>query len=309
MQISRAAGQAEDKDLDRMFEGLEPPWEGFREELGEKLSVATVSFKPDHGRKGKPARDHDVTSGRLHDDTAYGLTGDYGPDGKTPVVVKRISFFSLEPKDINDPQRIRDVTLRNELFAATNGLTGKAFEQALHRFQDHHPLFRGIRRIRVLGERAGTPTLNVILITDKSGHPYKAYKGNANARFQVWRLPDGSWVHRTVSMFLAHQRGYEPPRPHPAAKKLLDLRQNDLLAIEREGGSREVMRVVKFSEGGQVTLAAHNEGGALKARDSAPNEVDPFKYIAPTAGGLKKLKARQIRIDALGRVFDPGPRA
>jgi CRISPR-associated endonuclease Csn1 len=309
MQISRAAGQAEDKDLDRMFEGLEPPWEGFREELGEKLSVATVSFKPDHGRKGKPARDHDVTSGRLHDDTAYGLTGEYGPDGKTPVVVKRISFFSLEPKDINDPQRIRDVTLRNELLAATDGLAGKVFEQALHRFQDHHPLFRGIRRVRVLGERAGTPTLNVILITDKNGHPYKAYKGNANARFQVWRLPDGSWVHRTVSMFLAHQRGYEPPRPHPAAKKLLDLRQNDLLAIEREGGSREVMRVVKFSEGGQVTLAAHNEGGALKARDSAPNEVDPFKYIAPTAGGLKKLKARQIRIDPLGRVFDPGPRA
>jgi CRISPR-associated endonuclease Csn1 len=308
MQIACAAGRAEDKDLDRMFEDLEQPWEGFREELGEKLSRVIVSHKPDHGRKGKPTRNHDVTAGRLHDDTAYGLTGEYGPDGKIPVVVKRISFFSLEPKDIGDPQRIRDVTLRNELYKVTKGLTGKPFEQALHRFRDKHPLFRGIRHVRVLGERAGTPTLNVIPIVDNNGRPYKAYKGNANARFQIWRLPDGSWVHRTVSMFLAHQRGYEPPRPHPAAKKMLDLRQNDLLAVERDGGPREIMRVVKFSEGGQISLAAHNEGGALKARDSTPNEVDPFKYIAPTAGGLRKLKARQVRIDPLGRVFDPGPR-
>jgi CRISPR-associated endonuclease Csn1 len=308
MEIAHAAGRAEDKDLDRMFEDLEQPWEGFREELGKKLSGVIVSHKPDHGRKGKPDRKHDVTAGRLHDDTAYGLTGEYGPDGKTPIVVKRVSFLSLEPKDISDPQRIRDATLRRELYEATNGLSGKSYEQALHRFRDQHPLFRGIRHVRVLGERAGTCTLNVIPITDNKGHAYKAYKGNANARFQIWRLPDGSWVHRTVSMFLAHQRGYEPPRPHPAAKKILDLCQNDLLAIERDGGSCEIMRVVKFSESGQVSLAAHNEGGALKARDSASNEVDPFKYIAPTAGGLRKLKARQVRIDPLGRVFDPGPR-
>jgi CRISPR-associated endonuclease Csn1 len=178
----------------------------------------------------------------------------------------------------------------------------------LAQFHNAHPQFKGIRRVRVLGERPGTPTLSVIKIADRNGQVYKAYKGNANARFQVWRMPDGVWVHRTVSVFLAHQKNYEPPRPHPAAKKVLDLRQNDLIAIERNGGPPEIMRVVKFSESGQVTLAAHNEGGALKARDSAPNDEDPFKYVAPTAGGLKKLKARQVRIDPIGRIFDPGPR-
>jgi CRISPR-associated endonuclease Csn1 len=66
--------------------------------------------------------------------------------------------------------------------------------------------------------------------------------------------------------------------------------------------------VVKFSTNGQMALAADNESGALKARDAEPSDIDPFKYVLSSAGGLQKLKARQIRIDPLGRVFDPGPR-
>jgi len=306
MEIARAAGRAEDKDLDRLFEDLPQPWEGFREELRDALAGVTVSHKPDHGRKGRPAPGHDVTSARLHDDTAYGLTGDVGADGETPVVVKRVAFDRLRPEDVSTPGRIRDEYLRSELSEAVGGKTGKEFEEALRRFGEIHPHFRKIRRVRVLGERPGTPSLSVIRIKDRKGRYYKAYKGNANARFIVWRLPDGKWTHRTVSMFDAHQRDFQPERPHPAAKKMLDLRQNDLIAIERNGGPPEIMVVVKFSESGQVTIAPHNEGGALKARDTDPN--DPFKYNAPTAGGLKKLKARQVRIDPLGRVFDPGPR-
>jgi CRISPR-associated endonuclease Csn1 len=305
-EIAHCAARAEDKDLDRLFEGLPQPWEGFREELGEKLTHVTVSHKPDHGRKGRPSRHRDVTAGRLHDDTAYGLTGELGSDGKTPVVVKRIPFDRLKPEDIKIPGRIRDEYLRQELNKATAGREGKDFEATLTRFRETHPHFRNIRRVRVLGERPGTPSLSVIPIHDRNGRAYKAYKGNANARFIVWRLPDGKWTHNTVSVFNTHQAGFEPVRPHPAAKKILDLRQNDLIAIERGGGEPEIMVVIKFSEGGQVTLAAHNESGSLKARDTDPN--DPFKYNAPTAGGLKKMKARQIRVDPLGHVFDPGPR-
>lgn len=305
-EIARAAGRAEEKNLDRLFEGLPQPWEGFREELGAKLARVTVSHKPDHGRRGRPSRHRDVTAGRLHDDTAYGLAGDVGADGKAPIVVKRIAFERLRPEDVNTPGRIRDSHLQQQLGKATAGQEGKAFEAALANFRKTHPHFRNIRHVRVLGERPGTPSLSVIPITDREGRPYKAYKGNANARFIVWRLPDGKWTHSTVTMFNAHKAGFEPTRPHPAAKKILDLRQNDLIAIEREPGAPEIMIVVKFSESGQVTLARHNEGGSLKIRDTDSN--DPFKYIAPRASGLKKLKARQVRVDLLGRVFDPGPR-
>ena len=87
---------------------------------------------------------------------------------------------------------------------------------------------------------------------------------------------------------------------------MLRLRQNDLLAVERDGETG-MLRVVKFSSTGQITLASANEAGPLKARDAAPQDSDPFKYVYSSASGLKKMLARQVRIDPLGRVFDPGP--
>jgi CRISPR-associated endonuclease Csn1 len=108
-------------------------------------------------------------------------------------------------------------------------------------------------------------------------------------------------------MFDSHKRCGDVPKPHPAAKRILSLRQNDLVAVERDGNPREIMRVVKFSGGGQITFAADNEAGALKARDAESNDNDPFKYFYSSAGGLQKAKARQIRLDELGRIFDLGP--
>jgi CRISPR-associated endonuclease Csn1 len=299
-EIARVAGQAENKDLDRLFEDLPQPWEGFREELGESLTRVTVSHKPDHGRKGVPPKDGDVTAGRLHNDTAYGLTGDVAADGKTPIVVHRVPLMSLKPTDISDPDRIPDPTLRAALHRATDGRSGKAYEASLAEFAKTHPQFSGIRRVRV------REALTVIPIHDSNGRAYKSYAGASNARYNVWRMPNGGWTHDVVPTFDAHQRGHQDRRPHPAAKKLMCLRQNDLIAVERNGGPREIMRVIKFTLNGQMALVEHNEGGKLADRHKNPD--DRLTIINPTAGGLKKMRARQVRVDPLGRVFDPGPR-
>ncbi|MEZ5708548.1 MAG: type II CRISPR RNA-guided endonuclease Cas9 [Blastomonas sp.] len=307
--IATAAGRAEEQDLDRQFVDLPHPWEGFREDLREKLYATTISFKPDHGRKGKPKKDHDITSGRLHNDTAYGLTGRINAKG-VPIVVTRKPLLSLKPGDLTDPDRMPDRNLQDALYTATRGADGKEFEKALRDFAKRDGPYKGIRRVRL------TEPLNVIPIRDQGGRAYKAVKGDANARFDVWRLPDGKWVTKwtdregneqssIISMFDAHQRDFVAARPHPAAKKVLSLRQNDLIAVERDGGAREIMRVVKFGGNGQIFLAAHNEAGALKARDS--DGRDPFKYTSGYASTLQKIKARQIRIDELGHIHDPGP--
>lgn len=299
--ISTAASRAEDQNLDKLFVDLPKPWETFREDLRDSLARVIVSHKADHGRKGVPSKGHDTTAARLHNDTAYGLTGMVSDSG-LPIVVHRVPLLSLKPADISDPIRIPDAALQRALWGATEGLSGKDFEAALVKFSKSNPVFKGIRHVRV---REG---LNVIRIKDQAGRAYKGYKGDANARFDVWRMPDGKWVSSVVSMFDAHRKSFEMERPHPAAKKVLSLRQNDLLAIERDGGAREIMRVVKFGAAGQITIAAHQEAGPLKERDAKSNDLDPFKYSSPTAGGLRKMKARQIRIDELGRIFDPGPR-
>src|SRR3546814_8041043 len=110
-------------------------------------------------------------------------------------------------------------------------------------------------------------------------------------------------------MFDAHRHDFIPERPHPAAKKIMSLRQNDLIAIEKDGVFREIVRVVKFGANGQITIAAHQEAGPLKERDAKPTALDPFKYSSPTAAGLQKMRARQVRIDEFGRIFDSGPRS
>ncbi|MGQ4828398.1 hypothetical protein, partial [Enterococcus faecalis] len=81
--------------------------------------------KADHGRKGAPAPGKDSTAARLHNDTAYGLTGRYAADGKTPIVVHRVPLLSLKPADITNPERIPDPALRQALADATRGKSGK----------------------------------------------------------------------------------------------------------------------------------------------------------------------------------------
>ena len=299
-QIADAAARAEAQELDRLFADLPQPWPGFHAELAEKVRAVTVSHKADHGRKHPPAPGQDNTAARLHKDTAYGLTGELAADGKTPIVVHRVPLLKLKSADIASAERIPDPTLRQALADATRGKAGKDFEAALRRVAQAHPVFKGLRRVRV------REPLSVIAIRDKAGRTYKAYAGGSNARYNVWRLPDGTWDYRVISTFDAHQRGHEDERPHPAARKVLCLRQNDLIAVERDGGPREIMRVIKFTQNGQMALVAHNEAGKLADRHK--DEDDPLKIINPTLSGLRKMKARQIRIDPLGRVFDPGPR-
>lgn len=310
--ISKAAERAERQDLDQLFIDLPTPWETFREDLHESLARVVVSHKAEHGRKGVPAKGKDVTAARLHNDTAYGLTG-LASDSGLPIVVHRVPLLSLKPDDLSNPIRIPDAALQRALREATDGKSGKDFQAALAGFSRSDPVFKGIRHVRV------REALKVIPIRDASGHAFKAYKGDANARYDVWRMPDGKWISRwkdrdgasrssIVSMFEAHQTGQPAQRPHPAAKRVLSLRQNDLVAVEPQGQPRKIMRVVKFSSGGEITFAEHQEAGPLKARHTTSPDIDPFKYFYSSAGGLQKASARQIRIDELGRIFDPGPR-
>ncbi|MGE4430233.1 MAG: type II CRISPR RNA-guided endonuclease Cas9 [Sphingobium sp.] len=324
-EISKAAARAEKQNLDKLFDELPMPWarhpngRRFRDELREKILAVTVSFKADHGRKNKPEPGRDITAGKLHNDTAYGFTGLTSHTGR-PIVVHRISFASLTPKDIADPDRIPDAALREALRRATRDLSGKAFEKALLDFardgsrqvdKRGKPLFKGIRRVRV------REALTLIPIRDHAGKPYKGYLGDSNARYNVWQMPDGRWITHwkdhegklqssVISTFDFHQPGFVEQRPHPAAKKVLSLRQDDLIAIERDGAPRQIMRVQKYGQNGQIFLIEHNEAGNMAERNK--NAEDPFKFYGPGASALRKMKARQIRIDELGRIFDPGPR-
>jgi CRISPR-associated endonuclease Csn1 len=300
--VARASAEAGFEGQERI--AIPEPWTNFRNEVRNVINAVVVSHRSDHGtasRRGSK-KGPDATAGRLHNDTAYGLTREKDAKGND-IVVHRVPLAAL--KKIADIQGVRDPDLRAALLIWTKGLDGKGFEARLRKFPELGPEpFRNIRRLRVV------EPLSVIPIRDRNGRAYKGYKGDSNYRYDVWELKDGKWVPEIVSMFDAHQPGWTSAirRDNPTARKVLSLHQDDVLAIQQNGNDRKLMRVVKFGQNGQITLAEPHEAGDLKRRDTTPNDLDPFKYVAPTAGGLKRVMARQVRIDELGRVFDPGPR-
>lgn len=305
--ISRASALEGEEGRERVI--VPEPWEGFREALRTTLNAITVWHRPDHGTASKAglAKGRDQTAGKLHNDTAYGLTGRQDTRGND-LVVSRKPLMSLKPADIEPvpddvpiTKGVRDRDLRKALAHFTRGTEGKGFLQSLERFTRLGPLhFRGIRRIRLI------QPLAVIPIKGPDGVPYKGYLGGENFRCDVWELPDGSWKPEVTSMFQAHQPGRTSAirAACPTARKVLSLHKRDMIAIERDEGVRTVMVVAQIWSNGQVTLVEPHEAGDLNKRNKS--EDDPFGYFMPTAGGLKRLKARQVRVDELGRVQDPG---
>ncbi|OQM73237.1 type II CRISPR RNA-guided endonuclease Cas9 [Manganibacter manganicus] len=298
MEIAREAGQHGHESANRMTSDLSEPWEGFSDEVREVVRGIVVSHRPDRGTASKAGlpKGHDATAGRLHNETAYGLTGEKDEKGNA-IVVHRVPLTALKKTD--DIDAVRDPDLRTALHEWTFGLEGKDFEARLRKFPELGPLpFRNIRRLRVV------EPLSVIPIRDRDGRAYKGYKGDSNYRYDVWEMKDGKWQAEVVSMFDAHQPGWMSTvrQQNPTAKKVLSLHRDDLIAVEPHG-TLELVRVVKFSER-QLALAPPNEAGALKAR--AADKEDPFNYLYPSPNTLKSWKARQVRIDELGHVSDPG---
>lgn len=301
--LATASAQAEERGAERVIERIDPPWTTFREDVRAAVNAIAVSHKADHGtvsRKGY-AEGRGQTAGKLHNDTAYGLTGEKDRAGND-LVVRRIPITAIKtPTDI---MKIRTnehghSELRDRLYEATRGLEGKAFEQAVVDFAKNDVKFKGIRHVRII------EPLKTIPIRDKDGRIYKGYKGDSNYCFNVWALKNGNWVTEVVSTFDAHRPDWKSAirADNPTAKKILSLKQGDTVAIDRDGG-RRILRVVKFTEGA-ICLADHNEAGPLKARDA--NKDDTFKYVFLSASSLRKSRARQVRVDEIGQVFDPGP--
>ncbi len=295
--ISTASGDMGTDGRERIE--IPAPWENFREDLRKAVNAIVVSHRADHGTASKSGlpKGQDQTAGRLHNDTAYGLTGETDTKGNS-IVVRRTPFSAL--KKLADIDQIRDRDLKAALYRHVEGLEGKTFEKAIADFpkRDWHP-YQGIRRVR----RA--EPLNVIPIRDKAGRAYKGYKGDSNYRYDVWELPDGKWVSEVVSMFDAHKPDWTSRirAECPIARKVLSLHRDDILMIERPNDTSQLVRIVKFSEK-QMAVAPPYEAGSLKARDA--DKGDPFKYIYPSPSSLKTWQARKVRIDELGRVLDPG---
>lgn len=289
--VQTAAGRAEDLDLDRLLEGWGEPWEGFRNQIDDRLRRVVVSYKPDHGWQG-----------RLHNDTAYGPRGEADADGITPVAYRK-PLVDLREGEIDD---IVDAALQAHLrgHLAETLAGGETFKAALQSFGQK----TGVRRVR-LHEKLGRP----IPVRDARDRVYKLYKGDSNFCYDLFALPGGRWLGTIVSSFAAARTQGASTAPPPGAAPVMRLCKDDMVALG-SGAERRLMRVVKFSEG-KIVLAEHFEGGDLKKRDETTRQAkkqgiepeDGFSYLTVSPDRLRQMGGRRVTVSPTGRVRDPGP--
>ena len=283
-------------------------WEGFdRSQVQELLDNMVVSYKPDHGTRGKRGQ----TTGQLHEATAYGILEPVDEGDRRYKVVVRKELSNFTAKDLD---KTPDTALRDALRRLWDEVGGKAAEFG-KRASEEGVLVNGrrqkVRRVRITSEE------RVIPVTDASGKSYKGYKPGGNEFADMWRMPDGSWKTVVVSRFDANRPGFglNGSRPHPAARKLMRLQINDMGALG-EGADRRIVRVRQMDNnksGPRIVLDDHNEANVdarirqdTKTRRETGTDVG-MKVDVYSAAKLRRLGFRPVRVDELGRVFDRGP--
>ena len=282
--LHRVARAAEET-RERLIAEMPEPWEGFRDELRDRLQSVVVSHKLDHGR-----------AGRLHEDTAYGVIDEDGHN-----LVFRKPFPGLTAGEV---KRIRDQALRTTLAShiASEESTGRNLKQALDSFRWPPDSDRRVRHVRLLKKEA-----NVVVVNGADGAPYKALIPGNNYHIDIYETTDGKWAGEAISVFDANQENYVPGwrRGHRNARLVMRVHKGDLLILD-VGGVERVMRIYSSWQN-VLQLAANAESGDLQKRHKADNEIDPFRWTFVSYSQLAKYRARRVSVDMLGRVHDSGP--
>lgn len=280
------------------------PWGGFRHDVNALVGRVVVRHRPDHftvpaDKKARRRSGNDVTTGALHNETAYGIVS--GPDAKGMMtLVETKPVESLVPTGIG---HVRDQTLRQqlqELWRTVDQTEDKPADKRAHFVRRAWSRY-GVRRVRVL-ERVSKESLAII--RDSTGRAYKAYKTDGNAFMDVWLLPDGKIIGETVSRFNAHQPSFSSAvkSDHPTARKVMRLHVNDMIAIG-EGGERRILRVQALS-GQRVTAVDHNEGGDIRSRDRDRDHPSPYHPPRHSVRAWIAKGARRVSVTVLGQIRD-----
>jgi len=275
--VATAAARAEQRGENRLLEGLDAPWLGFREELQRCLQSVVVSHKPDHGPEGQ-----------LHNDTNYAWRG--APDAKgTPLVGRHVPVESLT--SLGSLEGIASEAIRTRLAEIITPLSGtKAIREALQKFSAE----TGIRRV-MKEER-----LSVIPINDRrSGTPYRYVKGDGNFCYDIFQREDGRWKGEIVSTYRANRPGTEraPAKDGAHRRLVMRLHGGDMVSMIVDG-HRKIMRVARLSEG-MIALAEHFEAN-VDARNR--DKHDSFKYVYKAPGALQTAQAQLVGVSILGHV-------
>ncbi len=270
-EMSRAT-QVNWEHQERVLSHIDPPIIDIYDQAKERLSHLVVSHRKDHG-----------LGGALHNDTAYGIVGEF-KDGEVSTVRHKIPITSITGSNFN---QIQDESIR---YGIQSLIAESSSDAALKDAINEYASKTGIRRVTLVEK------LSVVPIKDKSGRIYKAFKPDGNYCYDIWANGD-KWEGKIVSRFEANTKGTKKHN-----NLLMRIFVGDTLCCEID--SVKVLYHVLGITDGRITMVEHFEAGNLRERDRDKN--DYLKYIVKSPNTLKPLKTRIIHIDECGFVYDPG---
>lgn len=293
--------------LSRVLPAPPEPFEGYRDQVVDAAKRINISHRAKHG--SADPKDPSRTSGRLHEDTAYGLVRDT-PENQAELtignVVVRKPVVSLTDKEIG---QIRDVKLRLSALEATEasraaGLSkrdaDKLRAELLVKWADDN----GHRRVRIIKRES-----SVRPVRDRLGKPYKFYAPGEVAFLDLIEF-ESRWMCHAKSVWDANsgqQQGWE--RAFPGGQFVMRLHKGDTLQLfewdddknEIVPGSNTIKRIVRLAPSSKrVYLCGLSDAGKLQQRHE--DKDDDFRWDFASFNKLQLRRARRVRIDELGRV-------
>jgi len=289
--LQNYAHQIGAEELSRVMPNPPEPFEGFQQQVCARVNDIHASHRPDHS-----------VSGRLHEDTAYGLIRDV-PENETARreignAVVRKPVADLSNKEI---KQVRDENIRCLLLAATGGKESDAqVREALKVWSRN----TGCKRVRVI-----KPVATAKEIVDRNNHPYKWMKPAEIAYLDILEDVEGNWFHYTVDIWAAQSgESDSSEKEHPDARLLMRLFKDDTIQLfELDNnrnpipGSNKIKRIVSLEPSvPRLRLAGVNEAGDYMKRHNDGN--DQFRLDFAGIAKLRHRRARKVIIDDLGRV-------
>lgn len=287
------------QNLDRPLLDAPEPYEGFSEEVRQRIASVVVSHRPDHS-----------ASGKLHEDTAYGLVRNVPENQAARMIgnlVRRKPVVELKSGEIN---RVRDEKIRHALEEATRHLWKD--DRALKAELAAWSLRTGHNRLRILTPDESARAVHSRPDKPRAGEPYKWMIPSQNLFLDILKGPDGKWFRYGVNRW-SRASGTDVPwqEVHPDATFVMRLYKGDTIQLfdwddEEKSiipGTNRIKIIVSIPNSetnNYVTLAGANEAGNLSARHN--DSTDSFRWDWARFDRLRLRRARRVRIDELGRV-------
>jgi CRISPR-associated endonuclease Csn1 len=269
---------------------FEKPWPDFREEVREKVKHIDVSHRA--CRK---------VSGKLHEETNYGPTGEMDENGQDIYVYRKpLDALTLPMVEkIVDP--VVQEIVKNRLIekginleAGNRKIPKEVWKETLYMKRTKSNKQVPIKKVRVRDIFN-----NMILFKDDSGKKYRAVTPGSNHHVEIFERTDKNGCikrdSKVITMFEAVQRSQkgEPvvKRDYGDGKKFVcSLSINDMVMMKNKAGETDLYRVQKMDANKMVRFRHH----------TASNLDRKETYIDKTAHLFEGYK---VTVDPLGRVL------